>query len=83
MSFPIPRRPARNRDQQRMLPAPDPLPARPSPHAVVIFVVVIAVVVWLLADGYSVGSALAVVTGAGALAATITVWLTGLLPAAE
>ena len=63
---------------------PGPVSRRaPSPHAVVIFVVVIVVVAWLLADGYSAGPALAVVAGAGALAAAITSWLAGTRPAAE
>ena len=80
--IPMPRSMARNRWQEVHLPGPGPSPARPSPHAVVIFVIVIVVVRWLLGGGYSIGAALAVLAGAGALAATITSWLAGQLPAA-
>jgi hypothetical protein len=80
--LPMPHRIVRSRGQQNQLPAPGSLPARPSPHAVVIFVIVIVVVAWLLAGGYSVGAALTVVAAAGALAAGITSWLAGTLPAA-
>jgi hypothetical protein len=79
--IPVPRRTARDRWQHCQMPAPGPFPGRPSPHAVVIFVIVIVVVAWLLADGYSAATALTVVAGAGALAATITSRLAGTRPA--
>jgi hypothetical protein len=43
----------------------------------VIFVVVVVVVTWLLANGYSAGTALEIVAGVGVLTAGITSRLAG------
>ena len=82
--IPLPgRRPERSRQQECVLPAPGPFPAaQPSLYAVVIFVVVTIVVVWLLGHGFSADAALAVAAGSGGLAAAIVSWLAGRLPTA-
>jgi hypothetical protein len=54
------------------LPAPGPFPtAQPTHDANVIIVVVLGVVLWLLAHGYSVATALAALAGVDAFAAAI------------
>jgi hypothetical protein len=82
--IPLPgRRPGRSRPQECVLPAPGPFPvAQPSPYAVVIFVIVTIVVVWLLGHGFTVDAALAVAAGTGGLTAAIVSALAGRLPAA-
>ena len=54
------------------LPAPGRFPAGRRPrHAIWIFLVVLVVVIWLVAHGYSADDALGAVAGAGVVAAAI------------
>jgi hypothetical protein len=68
-----PRRwPARYKEPTCQLPAPGPFPwMQPPRDVIVIFVVVLVVIAWLLAHGYSVNTALGAVAGAGAFTAAI------------
>jgi hypothetical protein len=63
---------ARRREETAGLPAPGPSPlAQPPRNAIVIVVVVVVMMAWLLARGYSAGTALEIIAGAGMLAAAI------------
>lgn len=83
--LPLRRWPARHLEEPPgRLPAPGPRPAaRPRRDAIVIVVVVLVAVAWLLARGYSAGTALSVVAGADALAAAIASRLAGAKPARD
>lgn len=74
MSLPSLRRWSACRHDQSacQLPAPGSFPAARPQGAVVIFVVVLVVLVWLLAHGYSAEATLRIVAAAGALTVTIT-----------
>jgi hypothetical protein len=66
------------------LPAPGPFPAaRRQPAITVIFVAVLAVVIWLLDRGYSADAAVGAVAGAGGVAAAIASRLAGQQPGDE
>ena len=63
------------------MPSPGPFPAaRPPWRVIVVFVVVLVIVLWLLARGYSADTALGIVAGAGALTAAIASRLAGTQP---
>lgn len=64
-----------------LLPASDPpCPAQPYWSSAVIFTMVVGMVTWLLARGYSPQTALGIVTGTGLAAASITSWLADAQP---
>jgi hypothetical protein len=65
-----------------LLPASEP-PCLAPPHwsSAVIFTMVVGMVTWLLARGYSPQTALGIVTGTGLAAASITSWLADAQPA--
>jgi hypothetical protein len=68
----------RHHEEPPGLPAPGPFPpAQPPQHTTVIFVVIVVLVAWLLTRGYSPGTALEIVAGAGVLTAGITSQLAG------
>ena len=62
----------RGRTSPAGLPAPGPAPLRPAPETVVILIVIIISVLWLLAGGYSVTTALGIITVTAHLAASVT-----------
>ena len=71
-------------DQPGVLPTPGPYPAAIPPcRIIVIFVVIVAGLAWLLAEGYSLGAAFGILAGASALTSTVTARLTILPPAAR
>jgi len=70
-----PRRRARRTSPPMTLPVPGSLPAKPAWQAVIIFVVILIVMGWLLAWGYSLDTAFETVTAAGVLASAIAVRL--------
>jgi hypothetical protein len=80
--LPLRRRSARHHEEPMgELPAPGPFPAARQPqHAIGIFLVVLVVVIWLVAHGYSVDAALGAVAGAGVVAAAVTSRLAGPQP---
>ncbi len=64
-----------------LLPASEPpRPAPPYWSSAVIFTMVVGMVTWLLARGYSPQTALGIVTGTGLAAASITSWLADAQP---
>jgi hypothetical protein len=77
-----PRRwPARYKEPTWQLPAPGPFPGMQPPRdVIVIFVVVLVVVAWLVAHGYSVNTALGAVAAAGTFAAAIASRLAAIQP---
>lgn len=85
MSLPDPRRRSRpRRNPPESLPAPGPFPAaRPPREAVVIFVVILVVMAWMLARGYSASTVTEIAAGAGVLACGIVSRLAGTQPTSD